>query len=97
MSISDEELHKKLEAQERINEQKWIEKNRPTLGKYTIPWDGLVRWFVGLGDRLLWSWFEEDIKHSQQWEKKMRYKKQQEEQQSQSTNQVNSQTKNPDA
>lgn len=78
MNMSDEELHKKLEAQERINEQMWIEKNRPTLGRYTIRWDGLVRWFVGLGDRLLWKWFEEDVKHSQQWEKKMRKKREQE-------------------
>lgn len=96
MKLSDEEFHKKLEAQERLNEQQWIEKTRPTLGKYTIPWDGFVRWFVGLGDRLLWNWFEEDIKHSQQWEKKMREKREKEAQNDPPKNQLPSHRKNPD-
>lgn len=80
MNMSEEELHKRLEAQEKISEQMWIEKNRPMLGRYSIRWDGLVRWFMSLGDRMLWKWFEEDIKHSQQWEKKIQKKRQQENQ-----------------
>lgn len=82
MSLSDEELHKKTDEQEKLTEREWIEKNRPTLGRYTIRWDGIVRWFMGLSDRLLWKWFEEDVQHSQQWEKRLREKRKREEESS---------------
>ena len=82
MSLSDEELHKKTDEQEKLTEREWIEKNRPTLGRYTIRWDGIVRWFMGLSDRLLWNWFEEDVQHSQQWEKRLREKRKREEESS---------------
>lgn len=82
MSLSpDDELHKKLEERERTQEKKWIETNRPSIGKYSVRWDGIVRWFMGLNDRLLWKWFEEDVHHSQQWEKRLRQKREQEQKQ----------------
>lgn len=76
----DEMLHRALEEKEKQRENEWLETSRPVLfGSKKLKWDGVWKWVMGLGDNLLWKWFEDDVRASQNWERQRKEQKEQKE------------------
>jgi len=73
--LSEEEIHKTTEAREKqLEQQMWSSEAKGWRARI-LGSGNVIKTLVGWGDRLLWSWFEEDVRHSQEWEKRQKQRR----------------------